>query len=72
MGNPLTYKGYGAHVEFDAEDRIFVGSISGVRDIIGFHAATITDLEKAFREAVNDYVIACAALSQSPNAPLGK
>ena len=70
MSNALTYKGFSARVEFDAEDRIFVGRIAGVRDIVGFHAETVTGLEKAFREADNDYIKACAELGQSPNKPV--
>ena len=70
MANALIYKGYSARVEFDAEDRVLVGRIAGIRDVIGFHAETVTGLEKAFREAVNDYVKACAELGQSPNKPV--
>ena len=70
MSNALTYKGYSARVEFDAEDRIFAGRIAGIRDIVGFHAETVTGLEKAFLEAVNDYIKACNALGQSPNKPV--
>ena len=70
MSNSLTYKGFKASVEFAAEDRIFVGRIAGIRDFIGFHAATVTGLEKAFHEAVNDYVKACAEMDQSPNKPV--
>ena len=35
--NAMTYKGYAARVEFDAEDHIFVGHIIGIRDIVSFH-----------------------------------
>ena len=69
VSNALTYKGYSARVEFDAEDRIFAGRIAGVRDIVGFRAETVTGLEKAFCEAVNDYVKACVQLGQSQNKP---
>lgn len=70
MSNAMTYKGFSARVEFDADDRIFVGRIAGIRDVIGFHAETVAGLEKAFHEAVNDYAKACAALGQSPNKPV--
>jgi predicted HicB family RNase H-like nuclease len=70
MSNALTYKGFNARVEFDAEDRIFVGRIAGIRDIISFHAETVSGLEKAFKESVNDYLKACEALGQSPNKPV--
>jgi predicted HicB family RNase H-like nuclease len=67
--NNLTYKGYSARVEFDAHDRIFVGHLAGVRDIVGFHGSSVTELEKAFHEAVDDYLAACKKLGQTPNKP---
>lgn len=67
--NTMTYKGYAARVDFDAEDRIFVGHLAGIRDVVGFHATTVKALEHAFHEAVDDYVAACAKLGQSPNKP---
>jgi predicted HicB family RNase H-like nuclease len=70
MSNALTYKGFNARVEFDAEDRIFVGRIACIRDVVSFHAETVSGLEKAFKESVNDYLKACEALAQSPNKPV--
>ena len=65
----MTYKGYSARVEFDAEDRLFVGHLAGVRDIVGFHGASVAELEAAFHEAVDDYLAACRKLGQEPNKP---
>lgn len=67
--NGMTYKGYAARVEFDAEDHIFVGHIIGIRDIVGFHGETVSELENSFHEAVDGYVAACEALGQHPNKP---
>ncbi len=67
--NTLTYSGYSARVEFDAEDRVFVGHIAGIRDIVGFHGASVDELEAAFHEAVDDYLAACEKLGQSPDKP---
>ena len=67
--NTMTHKGYGARVEFDAEDRVFVGHIVGIRDIVGFHGASVDELEAAFREAVADYLAACKKLGQAPDKP---
>lgn len=53
---PLTYKGYAAHVEFDAEDRLFFGRLAGIDDIISFHGETVDKLVKAFEDAVDDYL----------------
>jgi predicted HicB family RNase H-like nuclease len=66
----MSYKGYSARVEFDAEDRIFVGHIAGIRDIVGFHGASVDELEAAFHEALDDYFAACKKLKQSPNRPV--
>lgn len=65
----MTYKGYAARVEFDAEDRIFVGHLAGIRDTIGFHGRTVDELEMAFKEAVDDYLRACEKLGQAPERP---
>jgi predicted HicB family RNase H-like nuclease len=65
----MTYKGYAARIEFDAEDRIFVGRLAGIRDIVGFHGASVVELETAFRESVDDYLEACARLGQKPDKP---
>ena len=65
----MTYKGYAARIELDAEDRIFVGHIAGIRDIVGFHGTAVDELEQAFHEAVDDYLAACEKLGQPPNKP---
>jgi predicted HicB family RNase H-like nuclease len=65
----MTYKGYAARIEFDAEDRIFVGHVAGIRDIVSFHGTAVDELERAFHEAVDDYLAACEKLGQPPNKP---
>ncbi|PID33612.1 MAG: toxin-antitoxin system HicB family antitoxin [Thiotrichales bacterium] len=54
--NIMKYKGYVARIEYDNEDRIFVGHLSGIKDIVGFHGATVDELENAFHESVNNYI----------------
>jgi predicted HicB family RNase H-like nuclease len=63
--NALRYKGYAAHVEFDGEDAIFVGHIAGFHDMVSFHASDLASLEKAFREAVDDYVETCSRIGKT-------
>ncbi len=67
--NGLNYRGYCAKVEYDAEDRILVGRIIGIRDVVGFHGESVTELEGAFQEAVENYLDACNKLGQKPNRP---
>ncbi len=66
MKPSMTYEGYSARIEFDPEDRIFVGHIAGINDVIGFHADNVSDLEAAFREAVDDYRETCGRIGKQP------
>lgn len=68
--NAMKYNGYAARIEYDAHDRIFVGHLSGVRDIVGFHGESVEELETAFHAAVDNYLAACAKLGQQPNKPV--
>ena len=65
----MTYRGYSAAVEFDPDDEIFFGKLAGIRDGVGFHADTASELKAAFREAVDDYIETCAKIGKSPDKP---
>ncbi|HIA56019.1 MAG TPA: toxin-antitoxin system HicB family antitoxin, partial [Candidatus Lambdaproteobacteria bacterium] len=56
MKNSLSYKGFSARVEFDADDNIFFGRVLGVEDIIGFHGETVKELTEDFHNAINHYL----------------
>ena len=66
MSDILSYNGYSAKIEFDAEDRIFFGKLAGINDGIGFHADTVEDLIAAFHEAVEDYIELCEKIGKKP------
>ena len=63
--NMMKYKGYVARIEYDEQDRIFVGHLAGIRDIIGFHGTTVDELESAFHESVDNYI----AISEETGRP---
>lgn len=67
--NAMTHKGLTARIEFDERDNIFVGRVIGVRDIIGFHGETVTDLRAACIEAIDDYLDDCRARGIHPVRP---
>lgn len=52
----MKYKGYFAKIEYDEIDRIFVGHLAGIKDIVGFHGTTVEELENAFHESVDSYI----------------
>ena len=65
----LSYRHFLARVDYDADDRLFVGRVAGINDVVGFHGESVGDLEAAFREAVDDYLYACATLGKTPERP---
>ena len=65
----ISYRGYLAHVEFDAADEIFVGRLAGINDVIGFYADTVEGLKAAFHEAVEDYIETCGKIGKAPEKP---
>ncbi|MBF0561707.1 MAG: type II toxin-antitoxin system HicB family antitoxin [Alphaproteobacteria bacterium] len=64
--NAMTHKGYIARVEYDADDRIFVGRLVGVDDIVTFHGQAVEELEAAFRDAVDHYLDVSAKIGRKP------
>nr|VFJ91315.1 MAG: Predicted nuclease of the RNAse H fold, HicB family [Candidatus Kentron sp. LFY] len=65
--NTMTHKGYAARIEYSEHDGCFVGHIAGIRDIVGFHAHSVTDLRAQFEEAVEDYLKACGKIGKEPD-----
>lgn len=64
--NEMTYQDYSVKVEYDPVDRIFVGHMIGIRDIVGFHGSTVEELELAFCEAGHHYLEVCEKIGQPP------
>ena len=54
--NKMKYRGCTARIEFDEVNRIFVGHLAGIKDIVGFHGTTVDELENAFRGSVDHYI----------------
>jgi len=65
----MTYKGYTAKIEYSPADGCLVGRLLGIKDIIAFEGDSVTEIHKAFEEAVDDYLALCAKLGQSPDKP---
>ncbi len=66
--NMMKYKTYIARIEYDEEDRIFVGHLAGINDTVGFHASSVDALEMAFHESVDNYI----AMSEEMDRPAQK
>ncbi|MEN8184435.1 MAG: type II toxin-antitoxin system HicB family antitoxin [Myxococcota bacterium] len=63
----MKYKGYRGAVRYLAEDRVLHGRILGIEDVVNFEGAEVEELEKAFHEAVDDYLALCEKLGRDPD-----
>lgn len=61
----LEYKGYVGTVE--ADEGAFVGRVAGLRDVITFEGETFPEIERAFRESIDDYLAFCAEKGEPPD-----
>ena len=69
MNNTMSYRGYTASMNFDADDKIIVGRVLDVDDIISFHGESVSEFETNFRRVVDDYIAACEQLGSVPEKP---
>ncbi len=50
----MKYKGFLGRVEYDDDAKIFHGEIVGLKDVITFQGKSVEEVEKAFRDSVED------------------
>ena len=65
----MQYKGYTTDMTFDPVDKIIVGRVLDVDDIITFHGESVAEFEEQFHAAVDAYIAACEALGSQPEKP---
>jgi predicted HicB family RNase H-like nuclease len=71
MNNTMPYRSYDASMTFDADDKVIVGRVLDVDDIISFHGESVAEFEVNFHGAIDDYISACEQLGSSPEKPPG-
>lgn len=69
MKDLMEHRGYLGSVRYDAEDHVFYGKVEYVRALITFEGTDVASLEKAFVDAVDDYLETCRDLGRSPETP---
>ena len=69
MSNTMEYKGYKASMVFDADDKIIVGRVLDIVDIVSFHGESVSEFEANFHAVVDDYISACVELGSKPEKP---
>jgi len=65
----MQYKDYLAHVEYDDEFNVFHGEVINTRDVITFQGKSVTELKKAFKDSVEDYLAFCEERGEEPDKP---
>jgi predicted HicB family RNase H-like nuclease len=65
----MEYKRYKAHIEYDDEDRLFVGRVINLKDIIVFDEISKDKLEQSFHYVIDQYLEDCKALNKQPDQP---
>ena len=62
----MRYKGYIGEVNYDSESKLFHGEVIGLKDVITFQGTSVDDLEKAFRDSIDDYLEWCKERNEKP------
>ncbi|MBL1213782.1 MAG: type II toxin-antitoxin system HicB family antitoxin [Ignavibacteriae bacterium] len=65
----LSYKGYTGQIIYDDEMKILHGEVLDTRDVITFQGKSVDEIEKAFRESVEDYLEFCSKRGEQPDKP---
>ena len=65
----MEYQGYVARVEFDEDGNIFHGEVINLRDVVTFEGKSVSELRKAMRESVEDYLAFCEERKEEPEKP---
>jgi predicted HicB family RNase H-like nuclease len=65
----MEYKGYIGIVEYDSDAKLFHGDIVNTRDVITFQGTTVKEIEKAFKDSVDDYTSWCESEGVEPEKP---
>ena len=60
----MTYKNYVAKVVFDDDADIFHGEVINIRDVITFEGSSVDELQKSFRESIDDYFDFCLSRNE--------
>jgi len=65
----IEYKGYIGIVTYDSDAKLFHGDVVNTRDVITFQGTTVSEIEKAFIESIDDYLDWCKEEGVAPEKP---
>src|SRR6187549_3889869 len=65
MIDRMEYGEFIGSVHYSAKDDLLFGKIEGISDLVTFEGASVKELRKSFKEAVDDYIILCEKTGKS-------
>ena len=65
----MKYKGYIGKAEYDDDAEIFHGEVIGLRDVVTFRGSSVKELQKSFKESIDDYLDFCKRMNKAPDVP---
>ena len=65
----MEYKGYIGKVEIDEEAGVLHGEVINIRDVITYEGRSVSELNQAFHDSVEDYIAFCALRGEDPEKP---
>jgi predicted HicB family RNase H-like nuclease len=65
----MEYKGYIGIVNFDSDAKIFHGDVINTKDVITFQGTSVKEIEKSFKESIDDYIKWCKEEGVVPEKP---
>ena len=65
----MNYKGYIGKVEYDEDAHIFSGEVVNTRTVITFQGSSVEELEREFKNSIDDYLEWCKEDHIEPEKP---
>lgn len=65
----MKHKGYLGAVWMDDEARVFRGKVVDIADTVTFQGSSFEEVDRAFRDSVDDYLEFCASRDERPDKP---
>jgi predicted HicB family RNase H-like nuclease len=69
MNALLQHRGYYGSIEASPEDDCLFGKLLYIRALVSYEGRTVSGLEQAFSEAVDDYLSDCQREGREPELP---
>lgn len=65
----MEYRGYRGVVTFDSEADLLHGEVVDTRDVITFQGSSVSEVNQAFRDSVDEYLTICSERGRDPDRP---